>query len=113
MSDQNLSSIPVTDSELRSLLLEYRRENWNGIQPLETQQRIVEDLISGDAEQPLRQVGPYLAISADSRILDLGSGVGSFVVACRRRGLQAFGLEPDRIGQGAKLTSIEIARRRL
>lgn len=113
MSDRNSGHIPVTDSELRSLLLAYRRENWNGIQPPETQQRIVEDLISGDAEQPLRRVAPYLSISAASRILDLGSGVGSFVVACRRRELQAFGLEPDRIGQGARLTSIEIARRRL
>ncbi len=114
MTDQpTTGAIPIAESELRALLLEYRRENWNGIQPEATQRQIVEDLIHGDAEGPLRQVEPYLAISADSRILDLGSGVGSFVVACRRRGLRAFGLEPDRIGQGAKITSIQIARRRL
>ncbi|MBZ5722037.1 MAG: methyltransferase domain-containing protein [Acidobacteriia bacterium] len=44
-------------------------------------------------------------------MLDVGSGVGSFVVA-RRRGLQAFGIEPDRIGQGGRLSAIEIASRR-
>jgi len=114
MNDQPIQlAVPIADSELRALLLEYRRENWNGIQPEATQRQIVEDLIHGDAEGPLRQVEPYLAISSDARILDLGSGVGSFVATCRRRGLRAFGLEPDRIGQGAKITSIQIARRRL
>jgi SAM-dependent methyltransferase len=103
----------IADSELRELLLEYRRENWNGIQLETTQRRIVEELVDGDAAGPLRQVEPYLAISPDSRILDLGSGVGSFVVACRRLGLRAFGLEPDRIGQGARITSLQIASRRL
>jgi SAM-dependent methyltransferase len=114
MTDQSVqSAIPIPDSELRALLREYRRENWQGIQPEAIQQRIVEDLMQGDAEGPLRQIEPYLAISPDSRILDLGSGFGSFVVACKRRGLRAVGVEPDRIGQGAKVTSIEIARRRL
>jgi len=107
------AAAPIGDSELRELLLAYRRENWKGIQPEVTQRRIVEELIQGDAEGPLRQVQPYVAIDADSRILDLGSGVGSFVVACRRRGLRAFGAEPDRIGQGARITSIQIARRRI
>src|SRR5450631_3307081 len=114
MNDQPTSgAIPIADAELRALLLEYRRENWSGIQPESTQRRIVQDIIHGDAEGPLRQVEPYVAISSDSRILDLGSGVGSFVVACRRRGLRAFGLEPDRIGKGAQITSIQIARQRL
>lgn len=106
-------AIPIEEFELRSLLLEYRRQNWNGIQPEAIQRKIVEDLIHGDSEGPLSQVQAYVAISSDSRILDLGSGVGSFVVACRRRGLRAFGLEPDRIGQGAEVTSIQIARKRL
>jgi len=104
---------PISQSELRSLLLQYRNENWKGIQPPEVQQRIVDDTIGGDATGPLRIVQEYVPITPRSRILDLGSGVGSFVVACRERGLHAFGLEPDRIGAGAKITSIEIARRRL
>jgi SAM-dependent methyltransferase len=113
MNDQPAQvDLPVAESELRELLLQYRRENWNGIQPETIQRRIVEELIHGDAEGPLRQVEPYVAISSGSRILDLGSGVGSFVVACRRRALRAFGVEPDRIGQGAVVTSIQIARRR-
>jgi len=113
MNDRPTTRATVADSELRALLLEYRRENWNGIQLEATQRQIVEEIIDGDAEGPLRQVEPYLAISSDSRILDLGSGVGSFVVACRRRGLRAFGVEPDRIGQGARITSLQIASRRL
>lgn len=113
MNDQPNARATVTESELRALLLEYRRENWNGIQPESTQRQIVEEIICGDAGGPLRQIELYIAISSDSRILDLGSGVGSFVVACRRCGLRAFGLEPDRIGQGAKITSVQIANRRL
>lgn len=104
---------PLSEAELRDLLLTYRRENWKGIQPESAQRQIVNDLLHGDALAPLREVERYLAIGPESKILDLGSGVGSFVVACRNRGLRAFGLEPDRIGQGAKITSIQIARRRL
>jgi len=106
-------AMSITDAELRALLLEYRRENWSGIQTLETQECVVEDLISGDSLAPLRQVEPYLKLSETSRVLDIGSGVGSFVVACRERRLNAVGVEPDRIGQCAKLNSIQIARRRV
>jgi len=113
MKDNSSTRTTIADSELRALLLEYRRENWNGIQLETTQRQIVEELITGDAEVPLRHIESYIAISSDSRILDLGSGVGSFVVACRRRGLRAFGLEPDRIGRGARITSLQIASRRL
>jgi SAM-dependent methyltransferase len=65
----------------------------------------------GDAV--LRQVAPHFQLPVDAKVLDIGSGVGSFVVACRRRGLSAFGIEPDRIGKGAGLTAIQIARSRL
>jgi len=113
MNDNSTTRTTIADSDLRALLLEYRRESWNGIQLETTQRQIVEELIAGDAEVPLRHIESYIAISSDSRILDLGSGVGSFVVACRRRGLRAFGLEPDRIGRGARITSLQIASRRL
>jgi SAM-dependent methyltransferase len=115
MMDQgNRRGTPISEPELRALLLEYRKQNWRGIQLPETQRTIVEETIRGDALGPLRVVEQYVPVSASSRILDLGSGVGSFVVACRQRGLQAFGLEPDKIGAGgARITSIEIARQRI
>lgn len=114
MTDQSTAGgIPISDSELRELLLKYRRENWNGIQSEATQRKIVDDLLESNALLPLEHIEPYVSISSNSRILDLGSGVGNFVVACRRKRLTAFGIEPDRIGQGAKVTSIQIARLRL
>jgi SAM-dependent methyltransferase len=102
-----------TTEELRRLLLQYRRENWNGIQTEEAQQQVVSDILSSEADAPLRRAQKYFHLSPQSRLLDLGSGVGSFVAACRKRGLQCFGVEPDRIGNGAQLTSIQIARRRV
>jgi SAM-dependent methyltransferase len=102
-----------SESEIRNLLLRYRRENWEGIQPPEVQDRVVDDLMRCDANGLLNKVAPYRPISARSRLLDLGSGVGSFVAACRDQGLDCFGIEPDRIGNGTELTAIQIARRRV
>jgi SAM-dependent methyltransferase len=101
------------EEDLRNLLLQYRRENWNGIQTPETQAKVVSDILHGDASALLQRVEPYIRLSEQSRILDLGSGVGCFVAACRKKGLRCFGVEPDRIGNGAQLTSIQIARRRV
>ncbi len=103
----------LSDSELRTLLVQYRRENWQGIQTAEWQERIVDGLLSHDASGVLQRVEDCWQMPPGARILDIGSGVGTFVVACRERGLQAFGIEPDRIGPGGSLTSIQIARRRL
>jgi len=114
-----MSSIPIrtpaalNDSELHALLLQYRRENWRGIQTPQWQERIVDDILRDDGEAVLQQLAGFWQMPSRARVLDIGSGVGSFVVSCRRRGLLAFGVEPDRIGQGASLTSIQIARRRL
>ena len=114
MTDQSTArEVPISDSELRALLLDYRRENWNGIQPEETQRRIVDDLLSANASCPLSTSSPMFQISPNSRILDLGSGRRQFRCGVQTQGLRAFGIEPDRIGQGAKVTSIQIARRRL
>jgi SAM-dependent methyltransferase len=61
----------------------------------------------------LKRIAPHYKLPRDPLILDLGSGVGNFVTACRKRGLRAFGIEPDRIGRESSLTSLEIAGKRL
>ena len=103
----------LSEPELRALLTQYRKENWQKIQTPEWQARIVEDLIREDGESILRTIAEFWAAPANASVLDVGSGIGSFVVACRRRGFRAFGVEPDRIGQGGRISSIQIARRRL
>jgi SAM-dependent methyltransferase len=104
---------PLVPSELRTLLLRYRRENWQGIQTPETQERVVDDILQSGCDSVLNQIAPYFVPKIGATVLDVGSGVGSFVVGCRDRSLRAYGVEPDRIGAGAGLTSIQIASRRL
>lgn len=106
-------SAVLSDPELRELLLQYRRENWSGIQTPEWQERIVEDMLRDEGQAVLRQLESFRSIPSRARVLDIGSGVGSLVVACRQRGLIAFGIEPDRIGGGASISAIQIARRRI
>ena len=59
----------------------------------------------------LSHVGARLSAPDPSNDSRCRLRVGEFCRGCRRRGLRAIGVEPDRIGQGAALTSIEIARR--
>jgi len=106
-------SRPVSRAELRELLLAYRAENWKGIQTPEVQVQITEAMLQPEAESLLNQVAQFWPIPPAAKILDVGSGVGGFVVGCRELGHQAFGVEPDRIGAGARLTAIQIAARRL
>ncbi|MGH9504271.1 MAG: class I SAM-dependent methyltransferase [Terriglobales bacterium] len=112
-----MNSLPLQktldESELRTLVLQYRKQNWQGIQTPQWQERIVEDIVRDDGETVLRAIAEFWTAPQGASVLDIGSGVGSFVVACRRRGFHAFGIEPDRIGQGARISSIQIARRRL
>ena len=94
---------PLVESELRALLLRYRRENWQGIQTAEVQEKVVDDILHSGCEQVLDALAPYVVLSPGARVLDIGSGVGSFVVGCRQRKFVAYGVEPDRIGAGARL----------
>jgi SAM-dependent methyltransferase len=103
----------LSESELRSLVLQYRKQNWQGIQTPQWQERIAEDILRDDGEAVLRVIAEFWTIPPGAGVLDIGSGIGSFVVACRKRGFRAFGVEPDRIGQGGRISSIQIARRRL
>lgn len=105
----------INQAELRDLLIEYRNQNWKGIQTAEWQEKIVAGMSQQQDGEPaiLKRISPYWTLPPDPMILDLGSGVGNFVVACRNRGLRAFGVEPDRIGSGASLTSLQIAGKRV
>jgi SAM-dependent methyltransferase len=106
-------STELSDSELRALVLQYRKQNWQGIQTPQWQERIAEDILRDDGEAVLRAIAEFWTAPSGACVLDIGSGLGNFVVACRRHGFQAFGVEPDRIGQGGRISSIQIARRRL
>ena len=103
----------INRTQLIELLAEHRRRNWNGIQTPEWQERIVLGLAEIPETGILNRIQPFHALPDDPMILDLGSGVGNFVVACRNRGLRAFGVEPDRIGRNSSVTALGIASRRL
>ncbi len=103
----------INQTQFLDLLTQYRRENWCGIQTAEWQRRIVVGTAEESEPAVLSRIAPYSSLPPDPLILDLGSGVGNFVVACRKRGLRAFGVEPDRIGQGSSLSSLQIAGKRL
>jgi len=104
---------PISPSELRELLQAYRAENWRGIQVPEMQAQIADAMLHSDAASVLREVALIWKIPPEARVLDVGSGVGGFVVGCRELGYRAFGVEPDRIGTASQLTSIQIASRRV
>jgi len=110
---RTLICMAINQAQLVDLLTEYRRQNWRGIQTPEWQRRIVQSIAEYQEPAVLRRIAPFWNLPSDPVILDLGSGVGNFVVACRNRGLRAFGVEPDRIGQNSGLTSLQIARKRL
>jgi SAM-dependent methyltransferase len=114
MTPQTTSqSRPISQAELRELLLAYRSENWRGIQTPKTQVEIVEAMLQPEAETVLSQVAQFHSIPSRALVLDVGSGAGGFVAGCLQLGYRAFGVEPDRIGAGARLTSIQIAARRV
>src|SRR5438874_9866492 len=95
-----LTSEDVSEVDLRALLLNYRRENWRCIQSPEWHERVVEAMLREDGSSILEQIGSFVSLPRGARILDVGSGTGGFVVGCRRKGFNAFGVEPDRIGHG-------------
>lgn len=103
----------INQTQFLDLLTQYRHENWSGIQTAEWQRRIVVSMAEESEPAVMSRIAPYSSLPRNPLILDLGSGVGNFVVACRKRGLRAFGVEPDRIGQGSSLSSLQIAGKRL
>jgi SAM-dependent methyltransferase len=103
----------INQTQLIDLLAEHRRQGWQGIQTPEWQRKIVLSLVQNQEPRTLRRIEPFFRLPADPVILDLGSGIGNFVVACRKNGLRVFGVEPDRIGNETSVTSLRIASKRL
>lgn len=114
VESSSISPGSISEIELREILLTYRAQNWKGIQTPEMQAQIAEEMVRPDAESVLKQIRPLWRIPARPRVLDVGSGVGGFVVGCRQLGYAAFGVEPDHIGaSGGPITAIQIASRRV
>lgn len=104
--------MPLIGQELRSRLLAYRRKNWHRVQTRQWQDRIVDEQMNFDARPFIESVQARFELSGAWWYLDIGSGIGDYVLAARSLGINAFGIEPDRIGVGADDTSLAIARDR-
>ena len=105
----------INQVQLANLLAEHRRQNWDRIQTPEWQEKIVLSLAQDHKPRALSRIKAAVALAPGAMVLDLGSGVGNMVVACRKQGLRAFGVEPDRIGlnSSSAVTALGIASRRL
>ena len=49
----------LSESELRALVLQYRQQNWHGIQTPQWQERIAEDILRDDGENILRTIAEF------------------------------------------------------
>jgi ubiquinone/menaquinone biosynthesis C-methylase UbiE len=103
----------ISREELSVRLWRYRQQNWNGVQTPAWQKRVVEQQMSFDAVPVIRAIVDQFNLeSSKIRYLDLGSGIGDYVLAARKLGIEAYGIEPDQIGVGSIETSLSIARDR-
>jgi ubiquinone/menaquinone biosynthesis C-methylase UbiE len=105
--------MPLSTDELYKRLWRYRQQNWNGVQTLIWQKKVVEQQMAFDAVPVISHIIEKYSLNAsDIRYLDVGSGIGDYVIAARKLGIEAYGIEPDQIGVGSMETSLSIARDR-
>ena len=102
----------LTGDSLRQRLSAYREQNWKGVQTPDWQRKIVELQLAADFRPMVQDVLRQYSIGANAKWLDVGSGVGDCVLAARALGIEAFGIEPDRIGVGSNDSSLSIAAAR-
>ena len=106
--------MPLNNQELATRLWSYRKQNWRGVQTAEWQRKIVEQQVLSDARPLLERILVRFGLSANKiRYLDIGSGIGDYVLAGRKLGIKSYGIEPDLIGVGSAETSLQIARDRV
>lgn len=104
--------MPLAGLELRNRLVAYRKRNWHRVQTEQWQDIIVNQQIHFDARPFIESVQKRFKLNGNWWYLDIGSGIGDYVLAARSIGINAFGIEPDRIGVGANDTSLAIAKDR-
>ena len=91
--------------EDKSEIEKYLCANYSGVFTKESTQRHIEDYVGfGFAKQVIDWVGN--SASNVRKVLDIGSGFGSFVLLCRERGIDAVGVEIAEF-------EVDYARRRL
>jgi hypothetical protein len=89
----------INQAQLADLRTEYRRENWKGIQTPEWQRKIVSSMVDSQEPAILRRIAPHWKLPKDPAILArFRVRSGEFRGGCRKQGMRAFGVEPDRIG---------------
>lgn len=90
-------------------LWNYRKDNWNGVQAEEWQKKVVEQQLICDLNPFFERIEHEFSLAPPYRYLDVGSGIGSYVITALERGITAFGVEPDRIGVGTQESALRIA----
>jgi ubiquinone/menaquinone biosynthesis C-methylase UbiE len=100
----------LSKTQLERRLLNYRQQNWHRVQTNYWQIRIVNDQLNFDAKPLLKTIlNRYNLNDKKIKYLDIGSGIGSYVIAARELGIESYGIEPDRIGVGSNDSSLKIA----
>lgn len=103
----------LNNEELNRRLWAYRKQNWNRVQTPAWQERVVANQMAFDATPKLEQALTRFSLDRTKiRYLDVGSGIGDYVLVARKMGIESYGVEPDRIGVGSEETSLKIARDR-
>lgn len=103
----------ISSEELRSRLWRYRQQNWKGVQTIEWQKKIVEQQMNFDALPFLKEtLNRFGFVASEMRYLDVGSGIGDYVITARKLGIESYGVEPDHIGIGSSESSLSIAKDR-
>jgi ubiquinone/menaquinone biosynthesis C-methylase UbiE len=65
------------------------------------------------AKTKLDSILRYRALRPGDKVLEVGCGFGSFVLACTEAGYDAVGLDPNELGERMPVSVLEIARSRM
>jgi SAM-dependent methyltransferase len=108
-----MATTTLSEAGMDRLLVDYNLRHYKGVTSprFDIAALTKHAQLEKGARDQLDQLDALLRIQPQWRILDVGSGFGYFTIQCRRRGLQAFGVEIDRekMEIGAKMFGGEVA----